>query len=95
MTTSVVDSPENGPGASSWFVDTLLVETRCASQMGPVGVAAILTADSAPGRHEDIRPKGRPRRVTAGWVPDPRGEQGLICVWVARTRAESAPSLDT
>jgi len=38
MTTAVVDSPENQQGLRWWFLDTLVVEHRCAPGMDTVVV---------------------------------------------------------
>jgi len=40
-------------------------------------------SDVSPIFHPERRdPVPRPRRLIATWVPDPRHEQPLICVWV-------------
>jgi len=51
MTTAVVDSPENEKGLAWWFLDTLVVEHRCAPEMGTVVLEMTLPVGSAPPLH--------------------------------------------
>ena len=94
MTTAVVDSPDNEQRLASWSLSTSVAERRCAREMDTVVLETTLPVGSAHPLHEDVRPKQRPGRLAARWVPDPRAEQALICIWV-RTGGEAlAPSLD-
>jgi hypothetical protein len=90
MTTAVVDAPEIEEELAQAFLDTLVVEhpdtleteTPVLEMALPVGSALLL--------HKIVRPNRRPgRRLEARWVPDPRGEQALICIWVPRTGADA------
>ena len=93
MTTAVVDSPENEQRLARWFLDNVVVEHRSDPEMATV----LLETTSPVGLHplhEDVPPKQRSRRLDGRWVPDPRGEQSRICIWVPRTGSgASAPSL--
>ena len=51
MTTAVVDSPESELGQAWWFLDTLVVEHRCAPEMGTVVLEMTLPVGSAPPLH--------------------------------------------
>ncbi|HEY7949107.1 MAG TPA: cupin domain-containing protein [Acidimicrobiales bacterium] len=51
MTTAVVDSPENQQGLTWWFLDTLVVEHRCAPGMDTVVLEMTLPVGSAPPFH--------------------------------------------
>jgi mannose-6-phosphate isomerase-like protein (cupin superfamily) len=51
VTTAVVDSPENGQAPAWWFLDTLVVEHRCAPDMGTVVLEMTLPVGSAPPLH--------------------------------------------
>jgi mannose-6-phosphate isomerase-like protein (cupin superfamily) len=51
MTTAVVDSPEDQQGLTWWFLDTLVVEHRCAPGMDTVVVEMTLPVGSAPPLH--------------------------------------------
>lgn len=51
MTRAVVDSPENEQGPAWWFLDTLVVEHRCAPGMGTVVLEMTLPVGSAPPLH--------------------------------------------
>jgi hypothetical protein len=91
VTTAVIDSTENEQGLPS-CLDTLVVEHRCAPAIDNAVLEIALPVGSAPSGHEDIRPKRQPGYLDARWIPDPLGEQGLICIWVHRTGEEaSAP----
>ena len=69
MTTAVVDSPDNDQAQAWWFLDTLVVEHRCAPGMGTVVLEMTLPAGSSPPLHvhdnriaaaHDLRPIGPP-----------------------------------
>lgn len=51
MTTAVVDSPENEQAPAWWFLDTLVVEHRCAPGMGTVVLEMTLPVGAAPPLH--------------------------------------------
>ena len=51
MTTAVVDSPENEQAEAWWFLDTLVVEHRCAPDMGTVVLEMTLPVGAAPPLH--------------------------------------------
>lgn len=51
MTTAVVDPPGNEQGQAWWFLDTLVVEHRCAPEMNTVVFEMTLPAGSAPPLH--------------------------------------------
>ncbi len=51
MTKAVVDSPENQHGPAWWFLDTLVVEHRCAPGMDTVVLEMTLPVGSAPPLH--------------------------------------------
>jgi mannose-6-phosphate isomerase-like protein (cupin superfamily) len=51
MATAVVDSPENEEAQVWWFLDTLVVEHRCAPEMDTVVLEMTLPAGSAPPLH--------------------------------------------
>jgi mannose-6-phosphate isomerase-like protein (cupin superfamily) len=51
VTTAVVDSPENEEAQAWWFLDTLVVEHRCAPAMGTVVLEMTLPVGSAPPLH--------------------------------------------
>ena len=96
MTTAVVDSPENEQALALWFLDNLVVEHRCAPDMGTVVLETTSPVGLTHPLHEDLRPKQRSHRLECRWVPDHRGEQSRICIWVPRTGAEApAPSLES
>ena len=56
MTTAVVDSPEKEQAQAWWFLDTLVVEHRCAPGMDTVVLEMTLPAGSSPPLHihEDL-----------------------------------------
>lgn len=81
MTTAVVDSPHIEQGLPSRFLDSLVVERRFAPGTDTV-VLETVPVGSTPALHENVRPRRRPPCLLARWVPDPRGEQSLICIWV-------------
>ena len=92
MATAVVDSPENEQAQAWSLVDTLVVEHRGAAEMDTAGLERTVPVGSAHARREDVRPQSRPGRLEARWVPDPRRQQSLICVWVPLTEAEASAS---
>ncbi len=95
MSITLVDSPETENSPAWGFVDTLAVEDRGAPEMDSVVLETAVPVGLASPLHEDVRPKRRPSRLIARWVPDPRGEQGLICIWVPWTAGEaSGPNRD-
>jgi mannose-6-phosphate isomerase-like protein (cupin superfamily) len=51
VTRAVVDSPANEDGLAWWFLDTLVVEHRCAPGMGTVVLEMTLPVGSAPPLH--------------------------------------------
>jgi mannose-6-phosphate isomerase-like protein (cupin superfamily) len=51
VTTAVVDSPENAQTQAWWFLDTLVVEHRCAPEMDTVVLEMTLPVGSAPPLH--------------------------------------------
>jgi mannose-6-phosphate isomerase-like protein (cupin superfamily) len=51
VTTAVVDSPENEQMQAWWFLDTLVVEHRCAPGMDTVVLEMTLPAGSSPPLH--------------------------------------------
>ena len=91
MRTAVVESPENEQGLAWSFLDTFVVEHRCAPEMDTVVRDMASAVISAPRFPEDVGPKQLPGRLVARWVQDPLGQQNLICIWVPRTEGESSP----
>ncbi len=89
MTTAVVDSPENEKSLAWWFLDTLVLEHRCAPDMSTVVLEMTLPVGAAPPLHvhddlDDtwyilkgdmvVRCGGDELVVGAGhWVSMPRG----------------------
>lgn len=51
MTAAVVDSPDNEQALAWWFLDTLVVEHRCAPEMDTVVLEMTLPVGSAPPLH--------------------------------------------
>ncbi len=51
MRTAVVDSPENKEALAWWFLDTLVVEHRCAPDMNTVVLEMTLPVGAAPPLH--------------------------------------------
>ena len=51
MTTAIVDSPENDQAQAWWFLDTLVVEHRCAAEMDTVVLEMTLPVGSSPPLH--------------------------------------------
>jgi len=51
MPTAVLDSPDNQLAPASWFLDTLVVEHRCAPEMNTVVLEMTLPVGSAPPLH--------------------------------------------
>jgi mannose-6-phosphate isomerase-like protein (cupin superfamily) len=51
MTTAVIDSPESEQAQAWWFLDTLVVEHRCAPGMQTVVLEMTLPVGSAPPLH--------------------------------------------
>jgi mannose-6-phosphate isomerase-like protein (cupin superfamily) len=51
MRTAVVDSPENTQGPVWWFLDTLVVEHRCAPEMNTIVLEMTLPVGAAPPLH--------------------------------------------
>jgi mannose-6-phosphate isomerase-like protein (cupin superfamily) len=51
VTTAVVDSPESEQSLAWWFLDTLVVEHRCASEMNTVVLEMTLPVGAAPPLH--------------------------------------------
>lgn len=51
MQTAVVDSPDNTQGLAWWFLDTLVVEHRCAPDMTTVVLEMTLPVGAAPPLH--------------------------------------------
>lgn len=51
MTTAVIDSPESEQAQAWWFLDTLVVEHRCAPGMRTVVLEMTLPVGSAPPLH--------------------------------------------
>jgi mannose-6-phosphate isomerase-like protein (cupin superfamily) len=51
VTTAVVDSPESGQAPAWWFLDTLVVEHRCAPHMDTVVLEMTSPVGSAPPLH--------------------------------------------
>ena len=90
MSTAVVDSPENEQAKAWWFLDTLVIEHRCAPGMETVVLEMTLPVGSTPPLHvhhdlDDtwyilegemvVRCGGDELVVGAGhWVSMPRGE---------------------
>jgi mannose-6-phosphate isomerase-like protein (cupin superfamily) len=51
MAAAVVDSPKNEQAPAWWFLDTLVVEHRCAADMGTIVLEMTLPVGSAPPLH--------------------------------------------
>ncbi len=51
MTTAIVDSPTNAETQAWWFLDTLVIEHRCAPEMDTIVLEMVLPVDSAPPLH--------------------------------------------
>ncbi len=110
MTTAVVDSPDSKQAQAWWFLDTLVVEHRCASEMNVVVLEMTLPAGSAPPLHvhddlDDtwyilegqmvVRCGGEELVVGAGhWVSMPRGVPHTFRV-VGEARRGSSSSTTT
>ena len=80
MTTAVVDSPDNEQGLAWWFLDTLVVEHRCAPEMDTVVLEMTLPVGSAPPLHVSCRATPRSRPWTnwrASLRPMTSGQSGL------------------
>ena len=91
MTTAVVDAPEREEVLAQAFLDTLVVERPGAPETETSVLDMAPTVGSALPLHDVVRPNRRPgRRLEARWVPDPRGDQALICIWVPRTGADAS-----
>ena len=84
MTTAVVDSLENQGGLVRPLLAPSVVDHRCASETGSVVLEMTSPVISAPARQDGVRPKRRREHLIARWIPDPRREQALICIWVPR-----------
>ena len=70
---------------------TAVVESTKNEQAPASWLLDTLPVGFAPPRREDVPTS----RLESRWVPDPRGEQGRICIWLHRTGREvSASSLD-
>jgi mannose-6-phosphate isomerase-like protein (cupin superfamily) len=89
VSTAVIDSPENEQSLAWWFLDTLVVEHRCAPEMNTIVLEMTLPVGAAPPLHvhddlDDtwyilegemvVRCGGEELVVGAGhWVSMPRG----------------------
>jgi len=94
VTTAVVELPENDQ-ASAWLsFDTLVVRRDSTAETDPALPEMVPPLRSVPSLHEVVQPERRPGSLVARWVPDPRGESGLICIWVPRAGTEASVSFD-
>jgi hypothetical protein len=69
----------------------LVVERRFAPETDTV-VLETMPVGSTPALDENVRPQQRRPCLLARWVPDHRGEQSLICIWVPQNGADASPS---
>ena len=92
MTTGLVDIYEIEQGPAWCLLDTVLqtvvIENESAPEIDSPVLETTLPFSSMGPRREDARPPRRPGRLIARWIPDPRGERGLICTWVSRNGTE-------
>ena len=65
MTTAVVDSPESEQAQAWWFLDTLVVEHRCAPEMNTIVLEMTLPARVCTPAARTRRP--RRHLVHPGW----------------------------
>ena len=84
MTTAVLDSKEHEQRLAWWILDALVAEHRCAPAIDTVVFETTSPVGSTHPLYEGVRPRQRARRLECRWVPDPRGEQCRICIWVPR-----------
>lgn len=94
MTTALVATPENDQMFASWSLDAIVVGHGVAPEMDTVAHEMTLPVRPAHLLHMDVLPKGRPGSLVARWVPDPLGEQGLVCLWVPQTGTEASAGFD-
>ena len=79
---------------ASLFPDTMVVGHGSVPEVDAVALEMTLPVRSAPRLLRDVRPKSRRGSLVASWVPDPRRESGLICIWVPGTGTEASVSFD-
>ena len=94
MTTAVVEFPESDQARAWLSFDTLVVRHGTAAEIDTALPEMIPPVRSVPSLHKVVQPERRPGSLVARWVPDPRGESGLICSWVPRTGTEASVSFD-
>jgi hypothetical protein len=94
VTTAVVEFPESDQARAWLSFDTLVVRHGTAAEVDTALPEMIPPVRSVPSLHEVVQPERRPRSLVARWAPDPRGESGLICIWVPRAGTEAPVSFD-
>jgi hypothetical protein len=94
VTTALVESPDNDRALASLSLDTMVVGHGSAPEMDTVAFEMTLPVRSTRPLHRDVLPKRRPGSLVARWVPDSRGESGLICIWVPQSGTEASVSFD-
>lgn len=91
MTTAVLDVPEIDVALAQVVLDTMVVEDPGAAETESSVFEMELPIRPALPLHEVVRSNGGSgRRLEARWVPDPRGEQALICIWVPPSGSEAS-----
>jgi hypothetical protein len=93
VTTAVVEFPESDQVLAWSSLDALVVGQSSASANDGLVLEMAQPVRSAPSRRGDVQ-ADRPGSLVARWVPDPRGETGLICTWVPGTGTEASVSVD-
>jgi hypothetical protein len=94
VTTAVVEFLESDQARAWLSFDTLVVRHDSTAEIDPALPEMVPPLRSVPSRHGFVQPEGRPGSLVARWVPDPRGESGLICTWVPRAGTEASVSFD-
>jgi len=94
VTTAVVEFPESDQARAWLSFDTLVVRHGTAAEIDTALPEMIPPVRSVPSLHKVVQPERRPGSLVARWVPDPRGESGLICSWVPRAGTEASVSFD-
>jgi hypothetical protein len=94
VTTAVVEFPENDQVLASSTLHAMAVGHGKAAEVDTVALEMTLPVRSTPPLRGDALPNRRPGSLVARWVPDPRGESGLICIWVPDAGTEASVSFD-
>jgi hypothetical protein len=94
VTTAVVEFPESDQARAWLAFGTLVVRHGTAAEIDNALPEMIPPVRSVSSLHQVVQPGKRPGSLVARWAPDPRGESGLICIWVPRTGTEASVSFD-